>query len=126
MCKNFPVKKFEFSLGKQAATFVFMPDDGPERHILEVDLEYPKVLHDAHSGYPPCPELAVIKPADLSLYTVSLAEKLGVKSNSCRKLQGMLKNKALYALPQPEASGEVGNEGQKTFTRLFRSYRTAV
>ena len=30
--------------------------------ILEVDLEYPEELHDAHNGYPLAPEKRVTEP----------------------------------------------------------------
>ena len=100
MCESLPEKEFDFLLDEQAAAFDFMsvPDDGPEGYILEVDLAYPEELHGAHSDYPLCPESAVIEPNDLSPYTVSLAEKLGVKPSGRRKLLGTLKGKERYAL----------------------------
>ena len=33
--------------------------------ILEVDLEYPAQLHDAHNDYPLAPEKKVIKPEQI-------------------------------------------------------------
>jgi hypothetical protein len=33
-----------------------IPDDAPKWYILEVDLEYPKELHDLHSDFPLAPE----------------------------------------------------------------------
>ena len=100
MCESLPEKKFNFLLYEQVATFDFMsiPDDSTEGYILEVDLEYPEELHDAHSDYPLCPESAIIEPADLSPYTISLADKLGVRPSGCRKLVSTLKNKERYAL----------------------------
>ena len=100
MCESLPEKEFDFMTEEQLATFDFLsvPDDAPEGYILEVDLECPADLHDAHSDYPLCPESTIIRPEDLSPYTVSLAEKLGVKTSGCRKLVGTLKRKERYTL----------------------------
>jgi hypothetical protein len=35
---------------------VYHPDDAEKGYNLEVDLEYPKELHDSHSAYPLAPE----------------------------------------------------------------------
>ena len=37
------------------------PIDSPEGYILEVDLESPKELHEAHNAYPPAPERMVVQ-----------------------------------------------------------------
>ena len=100
MCESLPEKEFDFMTEEQLATFDFLsvPDDAPEGYILEVDLECPADLHDAHSDYPLCPESTIVRPEELSPYTVSLAEKLGVKTSGCRKLVGTLKRKERYTL----------------------------
>ncbi|CAG9836278.1 unnamed protein product [Diabrotica balteata] len=33
-----------------------VPDDSPVGYILQVDLEYPRTLHDLHSDFPFAPE----------------------------------------------------------------------
>ena len=97
MCESLPEKEFDFINDEQLATFDFLsvPEDSPEGYILKVDLECPAELHDVQSDYPLCPEAAVVQPEELSPYTISLAEKLGVKTSSCRKLVGTL-NLKLY------------------------------
>jgi hypothetical protein len=62
-------------------------------------LDYPSHIHNLHSDYPLAPESAVIDPADLSPYTQSLADKLGISSTGgCRKLVATLKPKRRYAV----------------------------
>ncbi|XP_031781108.1 uncharacterized protein LOC116416500 [Nasonia vitripennis] len=40
----------------ETSDFFQVPDDHPVGYILEVDLEYPEALHDAHKDLPLCPE----------------------------------------------------------------------
>ena len=55
-----------------------IPDDGEEGYNLEVDLEYPKELHDLHSDYPLAPETMKVTPNMLSLYCQQLAQDLNL------------------------------------------------
>lgn len=101
MCEPLPQKHFDFLPEDQVDAFDFesVPDDGPTGYLLEVDLEYPEHLHDSHSQYPLAPESLVIQLEDLSPYTRSLGEKLGVTpSSKCKKLIASLRPKYRYAL----------------------------
>ena len=44
----------------------FPPEDSAKGLILEVDLEYPRKLHDRHSDYPLAPEHVNVGPGMLS------------------------------------------------------------
>ena len=44
-----------------AKTIANHPADDPEGFILEVDLEYPEDLHNAHNAYPLAPERMVVQ-----------------------------------------------------------------
>ena len=44
-----------------AKTIAEQPADSPEGYILEVDLEYPEDLHDAHNSYSLAPERMVVQ-----------------------------------------------------------------
>jgi hypothetical protein len=100
MTEPLPRNNFRFLSDEQLKSFDFttVPDDSPTGYILEVDLEYPTDLHDSHSDYPLCPESVVINNEDLSPYTRSLAEKLGLSSSHCKKLVADLHNKQRYSL----------------------------
>ena len=49
-------------------------NNSKKAHILEVDVEYPKELHDLHNKYPNCPEQIVVKTEMLSDYCKMIAK----------------------------------------------------
>jgi len=59
-CQTFslPVDDFRFLTQSEIDAFDVnsVSDQSDRGYILEVDLEYPEHLHDAHSAYPLCPE----------------------------------------------------------------------
>jgi hypothetical protein len=67
-------------------------------YILEVDLEYPKELHDLHNDYPYCPEQIVVKPEMLSEYCKTVANQHDVKCGNITKLIPTLYNKEKYII----------------------------
>jgi hypothetical protein len=100
MTQPLPRDNFRFLSDEELQKFDFttVSYDSPTGYILEVDLEYPAELHDSHSDYPLCPESVVISNEDLSPYTRSLADKLGLSSGHCRKLVADLHNKQRYSV----------------------------
>ncbi|CAN7978486.1 unnamed protein product [Ixodes persulcatus] len=56
--------------------FQQVPDDAPEGYILEVDLDYPRELHDSHADFPLAPEKRGVPLEWLSPYQKALVENL--------------------------------------------------
>ena len=73
------------------------PADDPEGFILEVDLEYPDDLHNAHNAYPLAPERMVIQKKWMSEYQHNLLG-VGVAPTEVEKLVPNLRNKDRYVL----------------------------
>ena len=55
-------------------------------HILEVDLEYCKELHDSHSDYPVCSEKIEVSNDMLSKYCKDIADWYDIKFGGVKKL----------------------------------------
>ena len=66
--------------------------------ILEVDLEYPAQLHDAHNDYPLTPEKKVIKPEQMSEYQRRLMADLDLTTPETEKLVLTLEDKEKYVV----------------------------
>ena len=73
-------------------------DNSEKGLILEVDLEYPKELHDLHNDYPLAAEKIKVTKNMLSPYCREIAEKFGVKIGLVDKLIPTLFNKERYVL----------------------------
>lgn len=71
-------------------------DDVEFGYILEVDLEYPKELHNLHDDYPCAPEKRIIKADMLSEYQKKLIATLGCNAAESEKLLLTLENKTNY------------------------------
>ena len=65
---------------------------------LEVDLEYPAYLHDAHNEYPLAPEKKVINPEQMSEYQRWLMADLDLTMPNTEKLVSALEDKEKYVV----------------------------
>ena len=72
--------------------------NGKNGLILEVDLEYPRELHDLHNDYPVAPEKAKVSKSMLSRYCKKIAEKYKISIGQVDKLIPTLKSKEKYVL----------------------------
>ena len=72
--------------------------DSETGHILEVDLIYPKELHDTNNEYPYCCEHTVVENEMLSPYAKYIAEKHVLVGGKNRKLISSLTDKKRYVI----------------------------
>ena len=72
--------------------------DSSTGYILEVDLEYPKKLHDIHNDYPLAPEKINIPKEWLSDYCLEIANAHNITTGKVKKLVPNLMNKNNYAI----------------------------
>ena len=73
-------------------------EDSKKGLILEVDLEYPKELHDLHNDYPLAAERVCVTNDMLSGYCKKIASKYNISTGLVQKLIPTLRNKEKYVL----------------------------
>ena len=97
MMQKLPYKNFHWLNDEQIATFNIHNTPKTYGYFLEVDLEYPSNLHDAHNDFPLACEKRSVKLHDLSPFSQSLANELGLKKLvGCEKLLPNLFKKEKY------------------------------
>ena len=73
-------------------------EDSNKGLILEVDLEYPKELHDLHNDYPLVPEKVKVTDDMLSGYCKNIQKKFNISTGLVHKLIPTLCDKEKYVL----------------------------
>jgi len=100
MSQSLPTGEFKW-LSQEELTNLYVisiPDDAETGYFLEVDLEYPKELHDLHSDYPLAPEKLLVTNEMTSNYSKQLATKFNLGTSKVPKLVPNLMNKTNYVL----------------------------
>lgn len=102
MCDHLPMTNFKWIQPCPDFTneiILTHPDNDETGYILEVDLDYPACLHNAHNCYPLAPEKRVITTSELSTYSKDQLKELGIKEiDSFPKLVPTLYKKERYVL----------------------------
>jgi len=97
MSQSLPYSNFQW-IDLEEFQLSSVKDENEFGHILEVDLEYPKELHDKHNEYPFCPEHMVVTNEMLSPYQIDVAEKHSIKCSGVTKLIPSLLKKNKYII----------------------------
>ena len=74
-------------------------EDSKKGLILEVDLEYPKELHNSHNDSPLAPQKMKVTKDMLSPYCEEIRQKSNISIGQVHKLIPTLSNKEKYVLP---------------------------
>eukprot|EP00438_Fugacium_kawagutii_P027037 Skav201248 [mRNA] locus=scaffold3106:102205:103722:- [translate_table: standard] len=76
MCKKLPYKNFQWHYSKLSENKILdYTDDDDVGYILEVDLEYPKEIHDLHKDYPMAPEIMSIRDEKTNKLVLNVMDK---------------------------------------------------
>ena len=75
MRQYLPISNFKLvkNIDKIEQKLMNIKNNSSNGYILEVDLEYPKKLHDIHNAYPLAPEKSNIPKEWLSKYCLKIA-----------------------------------------------------
>ena len=100
MSQHLPVGNFRWMTEKQISKLnVSRYNENSEKGlILEVDLEYPKELHNLHNDYPLGAEKVKVNNTMLSEYCQKIQKKFNISTGLVHKLIPTLSNKEKYVL----------------------------
>ena len=98
MSKYLPYGEFEWLKNVDGLDIMSINEKSHVGYILEVDLKYPKELHELHNDYPLAPEKLFVTNYILSNYCKSIANKYEIKVGDIKKLIPNLGNKTKYVL----------------------------
>ena len=93
-----PYGEFEWLKNVDELDVMSINEKGDVGYILEVDLKYPKELHQLHNDYPLAPERLTGTNDILSNYCKSVADKYDIKVGDVKKMIPNLGNKTKYVV----------------------------
>jgi hypothetical protein len=99
MSQKLPYRDFKWRPDLITPNIVRMIEEynnGNKGYVLEVDLLYPKELHDLHNDYPLAPEHMEVDKCSITSH--SMLQKSNVKPIKCDKLVGTLYDKKHYVV----------------------------
>ena len=98
MSEYLPYEKFEWLENINKFDVMSINGKSDTGYILEVDLKYPKELHELHNDYPLAPEKLALTNDMLSKYCKKIVDKYDIKVGDVKKLIPNLRNKSKYVL----------------------------
>ena len=98
MSEYLPYREFEWLKSVDELDVMSINKKSDVGYILEVDLKYPKELHELHNDYPLAPEKLAVTNGILSNYCKSIADKYDLKVGDIKKLIPDLGSKTKYVV----------------------------
>ena len=100
MSQYLPTGGFRWMTQKQIdkTNLALYKEDSKKGLIIEVDLEYPKELHDLHNDYPLAAEKIKVEKEMLSKYCKKISDEYKISTGLVYKLIPTLSNKEKYVL----------------------------
>ena len=86
MSEYLPYGKFEWLKNVDSFDVMSINEKSDVGYILEVDLKYPKELHELHNDYPLVPEKITVTNDIRSNYYKSIADKYEIKVGDEKKV----------------------------------------
>ena len=101
LCQPLPIGNFKWLTPRELANFNIaeIPENATQGYFLEVDLKYPRDLHDLHNDLPLAPEKMDVPLHEWSQYTQRVSDRLHLKhKTSGLKLMVNLHDKTRYII----------------------------
>ena len=98
MSQPLPNGEFKWEEDLDSINIEHYQEDSPRGMVLEVDMEYPKRLHNLHNGYPLAPESKEIGKPMLSKYAKDIVKKFNLTVGGVRKLVASLEPRKNYII----------------------------